>query len=152
MQRFKRTIVGMCAGLALLAFSMTVPVKAQPHPNYLVALSELRTARDYLQYDKNAPGGDARHHAVDEINKAIDEIKHAAWDDGKNTQFAPPARGVTNGWAPVHMAQKFLAGARTHIEIGVDNPENTGLRERIVAHLNSADSALHVLLYDMHLP
>jgi len=90
MLKTKRLFAGI-SGLALAAFmAVASPARAQ-EPHYLHALSDLRTARDYI-HSTNTLRGDVRHHAIDEINKAIDEIKHAAWDDGKNTQFAPPAQ------------------------------------------------------------
>lgn len=134
------------SGLALFTiFAVASPARAQ-EPHYLHALSELRTARDYIQFDRGAPGGDVRHHAVEEINKAIDEIKHAAWDDGKNTQFAPPAQGVTSGWAPLHQAESWLQHAKHDVEQGVDNPQNMGLRDRAIQHISEAERHLHRLI------
>jgi hypothetical protein len=138
---------GLAAGMLLAAAPKAT---AQPEPHYLQALSELRTARDFIQYDKGAPGGDVRHHAVDEINKAIDEIKHAAWDDGKNTKFAPPAQGA-GGWAPIHEAYHHVELARARVDEGVDGPQNNGLRGRIIMHLDESARALHHLL-EMQIP
>jgi hypothetical protein len=75
---------------------------------------------------------------VEEINKAIAEIKRAAWDDGKNTNFAPPAQGVTTGWNPIHQALKWLEVAKNDTQQGVDLPQNQGLREAAVNHINLA--------------
>jgi hypothetical protein len=133
-----------CALIAVATIAMTTPARAQ-EPHYLHALAELRTARDYIQYDRGAPHGDLRHHAVDEINKAIEEIKHAAWDDGKNTRFAPPDRGVTTGWAPIHQAIHWIQDAKGHVAEGVDSPQNNGLRDRILFHVGEAEHALHDL-------
>ena len=143
MRIWKNLGIAVCA-LAALAIFTTRPAQAQ-EPHYLRALSELRTARDYIQFDKGRPHGGERHHAVEEINKAIEEIKHAAWDDGKNTQFAPPDHGVTSGWAPIHQAARWMASARGHVAEGVDNPQNTGLRDRIIFHIDDAMRTLNVL-------
>jgi hypothetical protein len=133
-----------CALIALGCIANSHLALSQPgEPHYLHALSELRTARDYIQYDRGAPHGELRHHAVDEINKAIDEVKHAAWDDGRNTKFAPPDRGVTQGWAPIHQATHWLMDAKGHVAEGVDNAQNAGLRERIIFHI---DDAVHTLM------
>ncbi len=128
--------VAACALTALAIFVTATPAQAQ-EPHYLHALSDLRTARDYIQFDRGQFGGERRH-AVEEINKAIEEIKHAAWDDGKNTQFAPPAQGVTTGWAPMHQASKWMVQARTHVAEGVDTPQNQGLRDRAIFHVDKA--------------
>jgi hypothetical protein len=136
MRILKSLGVSLCALIALAALMTATPAQAQ-EPHYLHALSDLRTARDYIQFDKGRYGNE-RHQAVDEINKAIDEIKHAAWDDGKNTQFAPPAQGVTTGWAPMHHAMEWLARAKGDVSQGVDTPQNTGLRDRALFHITRA--------------
>jgi hypothetical protein len=110
MRILKSLGVAVCTFMALAVFAAATPAQAQ-EPHYLHALSDLRTARDYIQYDRGQFHGE-RHHAVEEINKAIEEIKHAAWDDGKNTQFAPPAQGVTTGWAPIPMRSIGWRGPR----------------------------------------
>lgn len=129
-----------CALMALAVFAAATPAQAQ-EPHYLHALSDLRTARDYIQFDQGQFNGERRH-AVEEINKAIAEIKHAAWDDGKNTQFAPPAQGVTTGWAPIHHANEWLARAKGDVAQGVDTPQNQGLRDRALFHITEA---VHIL-------
>jgi hypothetical protein len=118
MRILKSLGVSLCALIALAALMTATPAQAQ-EPHYLHALSNLRTARDYIQFDRGQFNGERRH-AVDEINKAIEEIKHAAWDDGKNTNFAPPAQGVTSGWAPMHQAIHWLVIAKADVAEGVD--------------------------------
>jgi hypothetical protein len=144
MQILRSFGAALCTLATLAFFTSATPAQAQ-EPHYLQALSELRTARDYIEYDRGAPYGNERRHAVDEINKAIDEIKHAAWDDGKNTQFAPPAQGVTTGWAPIHQASKWLLNARGHVLQGVDTPQNAGLRDRAAFHINEAIQVMNGL-------
>jgi hypothetical protein len=131
--------------MAVAVFVAATPGKAQ-EPHYSRALSELRTARDYIEFDHRPLFGKERHHMVDEINKAIDEIKHAAWDDGKNTQFAPPAQGVTDPWAPMRVARRSLAEAHGHIAEGVDSPGNQGLRERALAHIHEAQITINAII------
>lgn len=144
MRILKSVGTAICVLMALGVLATATPAQAQ-EPHYLQALSELRTARDYIQYDRGQFDG-ARHHAVDEINKAIDEIKHAAWDDGKNTAFAPPDRGVTTGWAPIHQAQHFIGLAKGHVAEGIDTPQNNGLRDRIMLHVNEARVTIQRIL------
>jgi|HubBroStandDraft_2_1064218.scaffolds.fasta_scaffold260478_2 hypothetical protein len=133
-------------GLLTIAFlTMASPVQAQ-EPHYLQALSELRTARDYIQFDHREGFGPQRHEAVEEIDKAIAEIKHAAWDDGKQTKFAPPAQGVTDPWAPMHEAIKHLDSAMDHVKHGVDQPENAGLRDRAIQHAWAAHQIIEGVL------
>ena len=136
MRILKSLSVTLCALLALGMLATATPAQAQ-EPHYLHALSDLRTARDYIQFDHGQFNGERRH-AVDEINKAIEEVKHAAWDDGKNTQFAPPAQGVTSDWAPIHHALDWLFRAKADVAQGVDTPQNAGLRDRALFHISEA--------------
>jgi hypothetical protein len=144
MRILKSLGVAVCALMALAIFATATPARAQ-EPHYLQALSDLRTSRDYIQFDRGQFGGERRR-AVDEINKAIAEIKHAAWDDGKNTQFAPPAQGVTTGWLPIHQAEHWLAEAKGHVAMGVDTPQNQGLRDRALFHITEAAHVLNGLV------
>lgn len=126
---------------AFVYFAGPTRLHAQ-EPRYLISLSELRTARDYIEADHREVFEHERHHAVDEINKAIDEIKHAAWDDGKQTKYAPPPHPEADPWHPMRQAVNWLDGARGHVMEGFDRPENQGLRERAVEHIDDARRTL----------
>jgi hypothetical protein len=142
MRSLKGLMAVACALAAAVYFAAATPAHAQ-EPHYLHALSDLRTARDYIQSDHRHEFGHERHLAVDEINKAIDEIKHAAWDDGKNTKWAPPAQPDTDPWHPMHEAVNSLDSARRDVMQGVDRPENNGLRDRATMHIDEARRTLH---------
>jgi hypothetical protein len=128
------------AGFALLAFVVLAPgtqARAQM-PAYLHAISDLRSARWYLQQDTRPRGEEARAHAIEQISKAIDEMKVAAVDDGKNPwRTPPPQSGGGEGW-PLHSAVKLLKEARGDVDHGHDMPENHGLRERSLDHIDHA--------------
>jgi len=141
MRYWKHLAATICAMAAIIYLAVPPRAKAQG-PHYLEALSELRTARDYIESDHRPAFGHERHHAVEEINRAIDEIKHAAWDDGKNTKWAPPARPETDPWHPMREGVRWLDAARGHVMEGVDRPENQGLRERAVVHIDEARHSL----------
>jgi hypothetical protein len=136
------------AALALLTLLFLAPA-TQAHaqfPAYLHALSDLRSARAYLEYDTRHEGEHARHHAIEQISRAIDDIKVAARDDGKNPWHTPaPQSGGNPGW-PVHSAVKLLREARGDVDHGHDRPENHGLRERSLDHINQALADLEPLL------
>jgi len=146
MKSLKALMTAACALAAVAYVAAATPAQAQ-EPHYLHALSDLRTARDYIQSDHRPEFGHERHVAVDEINKAIDEIKHAAWDDGKNTNWAPPAHPDTDPWHPMHEAVNWLDRARGDVAQGVDRPENHGLRDRATMHI---DEARHMLWDVIH--
>jgi hypothetical protein len=83
----KVRLMVLTAGMIAAAAPMTMQAGEVPgpHPAYLHALSDLRTARHYLNdgwaYDRvRREDNDAIKH----IDAAIDEIKRAAIDDGKS--------------------------------------------------------------------
>jgi AcrR family transcriptional regulator len=128
------------AALALLTFLLLAPasVAHAQFPAYLHALSDLRSARAYLQYDTRPSWAGHRAHAIEQIDKAINDIKVAARDDGKNPWHTPPPQsGGSAGW-PIHSAVKLLREARGDVDHGRDLPENHGLRERSVEHIDKA--------------
>jgi hypothetical protein len=141
MKTGKRVIAAVCALAAMVFLAGATQAQAQG-PRYLLALSDLRTARDYIQSDHRHDFEHERHHAVDEINKAIDEIKHAAWDDGKQTKYAPPPHPDSDPWHPMREGVHWLDDARAHVMEGPDQPANQGLRERAAMHIDEARQAL----------
>ena len=131
----------VCALSLLLILTSATPAKAQ-FPAYLHALSDLRSARAYLEYDHRHVGEHERQRAIEHISRAIDDIKVAARDDGKNPWHTPPPQsGGSEGW-PIHSAVRLLREARGDVDHGRDLPENHGLRERSVENI---DKALHEL-------
>jgi hypothetical protein len=141
MRSLKSPVLAACGLLTLLLFVPATPAKAQ-FPAYLHALSDLRSARWYLQQDTRREGDRARAHAIEQIDKAIDDIKVAARDDGKNPWHTPPPQSGGDPGRPLHTAVKLLREARGDVDHGHDLPENHGLRERSVDHI---DHALHEL-------
>jgi hypothetical protein len=79
-----------------------------------------------------------RDHAIEQIDKAINDIKVAAMDDGKNPWHTPPPQsGGSEGW-PIHSAVKLLKEARHDVITGTIGRMNHGLRERSVEHIDHA--------------
>jgi hypothetical protein len=145
MRALKTLTVAASALLTLLLLLPATPAKAQ-FPAYLHAISDLRTARAYLEMDSRPEGGGARRHAIEEIDKAIDEMKKAAIDDGKNPWHTPPPQSGGNpGW-PVHSAMKLLNEAHDDAARGQDSPENTGLQIRALKHIDKAREHLQPFL------
>jgi hypothetical protein len=123
--------------LTLLTLAPATVAHAQM-PAYLHALSDLRSARAFLEYDTRPAWAGHRQHAIEQIQKAIDDIKVAARDDGKNPWHTPPPQsGGSEAW-PIHSAVKLLKEARGDVDHGVDLPENHGLRERSLEHIDHA--------------
>jgi hypothetical protein len=129
----------IAAAIAFLLPFTSQNVRAQgKHPAYLHALSDLRDARAHLE----RPDGGALHAeeraAVEEIDHAIDEIKRAAFDDGKNIADHVPV-DPHDPWAGrLHKSRELLDKAHRDIEHEEDNPEARGLRDRVLMHIDRA--------------
>jgi histidinol dehydrogenase len=109
------------------AFISARPQPPREHPAYLHALTDLRHARAHLQ---RADGGELREQekkAVHEIDEAINEIKKAAIDDGKDLNDHPA----------VDVAQEE------------DNAAAQGLQQRALEHIDKAhkhiEEAIHLV-------
>lgn len=136
------------AALALLALLVLAPAPAAnaQEPAYLHALSDLRSARAYLKYDDRPQWAGHRARAIEQIDKAINDVKVAAMDDGKNPWHTPPPQsGGNDGW-PIHSAYNLLKEALHDVDHGQDRPENHGLRDRAFEHITAAIDALHPAL------
>jgi hypothetical protein len=80
---------------ALLVMPMTgsLPAMADTpgtHPHYLHALSDLRFARALLKRPEESNVAATDNDAVAHVDHAIDDIKRAALDDGKDLGDHPP--------------------------------------------------------------
>jgi len=136
------------AALALLALVFLTPATSAhaQGPAYLHALSDLRSARAYLQYDNRPAQAGARAFAIQQIDHAINDVKVAAVDDGKNPWHTPPPQSGGSGLWPIHSAFKLLKEARSDVDHGQDLPQNHGLRERATGHIDEALAALKPLM------
>lgn len=146
--------------LPLLACAIQ-PAPAQPapqavrvqyrteHPAYLHALSDLRGARWLLSHRP----GDLRvtvdeEAAVDRINEGINEIKRAAFDDGKNLDDHPPVDQRLDGRGRLNRAMELLRKARNDIAREEDYADVRGLRDRAIRHIDEAIHATDLALRD----
>ena len=147
MRMLKPLTVAASALFAVVLFSHATPAQAQ-FPAYLHAISDLRTAREYLKMDGRPGWAGHRHHAIEEIDKAIDDMKKAAIDDGKNPWHTPPPQSGGDPAAPIHTALKLLDEAHDDVGRGADSPENRGLQIRSLKHIDEARGALRHILED----
>src|SRR5277367_5817042 len=77
--------------LSLGACAETVPDRPyRTHPHYLHALSDLRMARAFLNQGAVPNVTQDQSVATEEITQAIQEIRRASIDDGKDPNFNPP--------------------------------------------------------------
>jgi len=109
------------------------------HPAYLHALTDLRHARAHL--DKLSPSDridNEEQRAIDEIDKAIWEIKQAAIDDGKDLNDHPPVDASMGHRGRFHRALELLDKAHHDIDEHEDDGFAHGLRRRALQHIDEA--------------
>jgi hypothetical protein len=109
------------------------------HPAYLHALTDLRHARAHLDFPAATGHMDREEQrAIEEIDKAIGEIKHAAIDDGKNLNDHPPVDAQMERRGRFHRALELLDKAHNDIAREEDDPSVRGLRDRAIHHIDEA--------------
>lgn len=143
MRSVKPFAVAAFALSAVICLLSATPAQAQG-PRYLHALATLRQARAWIRVDTRPQYADLRHHAQEEIDHAIDEVKKAAHDDGTNTNWVPPpAPPGQNPSAPILSGINMLNMAHRDVAAGQDQPENAGLQAQALQHIDAAREALH---------
>ena len=134
----KATLTVTVLALFVMLLSPTNASAQNRHPAYLHALSDLRAARAHLQ---RPDGGHLRHEeeeAVKEIDKAIDEIKKASIDDGKDLNDHPPVDVHLDWGGRLHRAIELLNKAHADISQEEDNQFAQGLQQRAMGHIDKA--------------
>jgi len=131
-------MIALAAAAPLAANAQPLPGK---HPGYLHALSDLRAARWFLYHQP----GDARVSgsedvAINEIDAAINEIKRASIDDGKNLNDHPAADVAEHG-SRLLRSIETLKKAREDISREEDNPDARELRHKAHEHIDRAIKA-----------
>ena len=137
-----KTLTKFAVIAAVIAFLL--PYTAQSvraegkHPAYLHALSDLRDARAHLERPDGGVLRAEEHAAIEEIDHAINEIKRAAIDDGKDIGDHAPVDAHRPWVGRLHDARELLDKAHHDIEKEEDNPEARGLRDRVLMHIDRA--------------
>jgi hypothetical protein len=151
-QRFVAALVA--APLVLAATGCVVatppPPPAPHHPAYLHALTDLRDARWNLEH---RPGDAAvstqEDVAIVEIDRAINDAKAAAMEDGKNIYQHPPEDARYDRRGRLHRADELLRKARQDVAQGEANPQAVELRNRVIGHIDVALQATERAIRDV---
>jgi len=138
----------IAAGFAVAAGCVTAPPPAH-HPAYLHALSDLRAARWLIEH---RPGDAAQMadeaESVRQIDAAINDIKQAAIDDGKNLADHPPVDARMDQRGRIHEALRILRKSRADLAREEDNGYANGLRDRAIGHIDAAIQAARRIFND----
>ena len=136
-----KLLAAAIAGAALLGACASPPPPPAHHPAYLHALTDLRTARWLIEH---RPGDWAQSadeaESVHQIDAAINDIKQAAIDDGKNLNDHPPVDERPDHRGRIHEAIEYMKKARADIEHEEDNGWAASPRNHAIGHI---DGAIH---------
>jgi hypothetical protein len=120
------------------------------HPAYLHALTDLRDARWNLEHRAGDAAVSAQEDvAIVETDRAIQEAKTAAMEDGKNIEDHPHEDAHINRAGRLHHALELLNKAKNDVAREEDNPETRDLRNRIVQHTDLAIEATRHAIHDV---
>ena len=126
------------------------PPPAPHHPAYLHALTDLRDARWNLEH---RPGDAAvstqEDVAIVETDRAINDARTAAIEDGKNVYQHPPEDAHIDRRGRLHHAAELLRKARKDVAEGESNPQAVELRNRVVGHIDAAIAATDRAIHDV---
>ena len=126
------------------------PPPAQHHPAYLHALTDLRDARWNLEHRPGDAAVSAQEDvAIIEIDRAINDAKVAAMEDGKNIYQHPPEDARLDFRGRLHHADELLHKARNDVAQGETNGQAVDLRNRVIGHIDLAiqatERAIHII-------
>ncbi len=138
-----------------IALAAVLPIAAHAdvpgqHPGYLHALSDLRDARGNIE---SRPGDVAvsgqEDVAIDEIDRAIGELKKASWLDGKDMRDHPHEDANLDRPGRLHHAVELLKRAEDDLARPEDNPEARDLQGRALNHVHNALEASKRAIHDL---
>lgn len=146
MKPLTRLIPVLLAAIIPLSALADLPGK---HPFYLHALTDLRSARWLIEHRPGdaAVSGD-EDVAITRIDNAINEIKKAAIDDGKDIKDHPPVDATLDKKGRLHRAEELLKKVYSDIAREEDDPMTKGLRDRAVRHVDEAMHATSKAIHD----
>jgi hypothetical protein len=144
---FKQLTAAVFGLSAFLLFALGTPAQAQ-RPHYLHALSNLREARELLQSDSRPGFIGARDRAIEEIERAMQAVREAVHEEGRNPHHTPPASGGDPS-RPMRSALNLLNEAYQDIASGTDETGHRGLQMRALRHVDEARHTLEHAMHDM---
>ncbi len=116
------------------------------HPRYLHALSDLRHARAHLErLAMNEQRDEMERHAIQQIDEAINEMKRASIEDGKNLNDHPAIDARLRRGDRYREALELLDAARRDARMEEDDPRSRGLQHRIISHIDNAHHMVKML-------
>src|ERR1700730_10336135 len=150
MKSLRKLVFAIIALLLFVpAYSSAKPEPRREHPAYLHALTDLRHARAHLQ---RPDGGELREQekkAIHEIDEAINEIKKASIDDGKDLNDHPAVDVGLDWRGRLHRSLELVNKAHNDVAQEEDNAAAQGLQQHTLEHIDKAhkhiEEAIHLV-------
>jgi len=136
-----KTKLAATATLSLAIFGLAACAGPPPpvHPPYLHAISDLRDARWDLQHRPADPAvSDQEGVAIAEIDSAINDLKQASRDDGKNLADRPREDARLDHPGRLHHAVELLRKAHADVNHEEDNPWAREPKAHALQHIDVA--------------
>lgn len=128
---------------------VAAPPPRAHHPAYLHALSDLRAARWLIEH---RPGDWVQTademEAVRQIDAGINDLKQAAYTDGKNLNDHPPLDERADHPGRIHEAIQFLHKARADISSEEDNGNAQAWRNQAIGHIDASINAARRVFHE----
>jgi hypothetical protein len=139
---WKPFLTAACAVVMMTTFAAAdTPGK---HPAYLHALSDLRQARETLNYDTGSYRlNEDERLAIEQIDTAIREVQEAAIGDGKPMRQHFDVDARLSHSDRLHQAMDLLKQARADIDQHESDSYTRGLKEQALHHIDMARKAVH---------
>jgi len=145
--RIKTLSLLVCLFMASISISKANSTPGD-HPYYLHALSDLRAARWMIQH---RPGNWVQSmdemNAIKQIDAAINDLKQAAIDDGKNIDDHPQLDERNDHNGRLHEAVDFLKKAHEDVNHEEDNNFARGIRNRSFKHIDEAIKSVKMAIH-----
>ena len=145
----KYAVLATVVGLTLASSPAFADLPGK-HPYYLHALSDLRAARWMLEHRPGDAAVSAHEDvAIQQVDGAINDIKKAAIDDGKDPHDHPSVDVPNDHPGRLHKAEELLK--KIHADVGreEDDPTARGLKHRALEHIDAALNQTKHAIWDV---
>ncbi len=137
------------AAMVAVGAGITTTGHAYDHPHYWHAMSDLRYARTLLDHREEYEATREQGYAIEAIDHAMDEIKRAAFDDGRDMHEHPPVdAGDRHG--RLSQVMDLLDSADRDLRFEEDDRAALGWRNAAIQHVEEARGAIHHAMEERH--
>lgn len=118
------------------------------HPFYLHAISDLQVAAWQIDHRRPEDRLVSEDETIvrDEIGAALNDLRHAAWQDGKQAGWNPPADVALPREGRLHATVDLLRKVHSDVAREEDDPRSRPFQQHGLAHIDAAlNAAQHAI-------